>query len=162
MSSSPSDWNPLFSTGAEVAASLTGLVFVAISINLKNVVSTPGLPARAAESVAHFFSILLLCMIMLVPGETPRALGAATLILGLATWIFISILQWRRFGLFPHSTRLVVGTVLGQVDELCIVFGGIRLVTNHADGYLWIAAAFALALIAGVLGAWVLLIEILR
>jgi len=158
----PTDWNPLFSTGAEVAASLTGFVFVGISINLKNVVSTPGLPARAAESVAHLFLILLVCLLMLVPGETTHVLGDATLVLGVLWWIVVTFLHWRRFQIFPFGSRLLSGAILGQLDALCILIGGYRLATGHVDGYLWIAAAFAFALIAGVVGAWVLLIEILR
>jgi hypothetical protein len=44
-------------------------------------VKTPASP-RAGKSVAHLFSILLVCLLMLVSGETTHAFGAATLVLG--------------------------------------------------------------------------------
>ena len=49
-----SEWHTLLSVQAGAAATLTGLVFVAVSINLARIVETPGLIGRAAESIAHF------------------------------------------------------------------------------------------------------------
>jgi hypothetical protein len=90
-------------------------------------VKTPASP-RAGKSVAHLFSILLVCLLMLVSGETTHAFGAATLVLGA-----------------PGGSSSPSSTGTGRVDD-----------------YFWIAAAFDFALIAGVLGDWLLLIEILR
>jgi modulator of FtsH protease len=44
-------WHTFFSTQAEVSAALTGLVFVALSINLKQILSLPGLADRAGEAL---------------------------------------------------------------------------------------------------------------
>jgi hypothetical protein len=43
------EWNTLLAVQAGAAATLTGLVFVAVSINLAKIVAYPGLPSRAAE-----------------------------------------------------------------------------------------------------------------
>jgi hypothetical protein len=45
-----SEWQTLFAVQAGAAATLTGLVFVAVSINLAKIIVYPGLTARAAES----------------------------------------------------------------------------------------------------------------
>jgi hypothetical protein len=42
------DWQTLFAVQAGAAATLTGLVFVAASINLPRIIETPGLPGRDA------------------------------------------------------------------------------------------------------------------
>jgi hypothetical protein len=49
-----SEWNTLLSVRAGAAATLTGLVFVAVSINLSKILTFPGLPGRAAESLLQF------------------------------------------------------------------------------------------------------------
>jgi hypothetical protein len=42
-------WTGLASTVAEAAATLTGLVFVAVSINLRQILAYPHLPGRAGR-----------------------------------------------------------------------------------------------------------------
>jgi hypothetical protein len=52
---------------AEAAATLTGLVFVAVSINLAKIIAFPGLPSRAAESILQFLQVLFICTVALIP-----------------------------------------------------------------------------------------------
>lgn len=52
-----SEWQTLFSVEAESAATLTGLVFIAVSINLAKILASAGLPGRAAESIAQFLQV---------------------------------------------------------------------------------------------------------
>ena len=54
-----SEWSNLLSVQAEAAATLTGLVFVAVSINLTRVMAYPTLPGRAGESILQFLTIFL-------------------------------------------------------------------------------------------------------
>ena len=53
------DWSSYLSAQASAAASLTGLVFVAVSINLTRVISVPGLAGRAAESIIQLFGVFI-------------------------------------------------------------------------------------------------------
>jgi len=55
-----SEWQTLVAVQAGAAATLTGLVFVAVSINLARILETPGLSGRAAESILHFLQVF--CM----------------------------------------------------------------------------------------------------
>jgi hypothetical protein len=48
------EWYTLLAVQAGAAATLTGLVFVAVSINLAKIVVYPGLPSRAAKSILQF------------------------------------------------------------------------------------------------------------
>jgi hypothetical protein len=69
----PADWHDLFVASAGAAAALTGLIFVAVSINLAQILADSRLPTRAAETL----------VVLLPPSEachTPpsaRPLGAA-------------------------------------------------------------------------------------
>ena len=44
------EWQSLVEVQAGASATLTGLVFVAASINLARIIEAPGLPSRAALS----------------------------------------------------------------------------------------------------------------
>jgi hypothetical protein len=61
---------------AGVAAVLAGLVFVAVSINIDRILRVRGLPGRAGESVILFLSTLCQCVLVLIPHQPARALGA--------------------------------------------------------------------------------------
>lgn len=54
-----SEWQTFFAVQAEAAATITGLVFVAVSINLSKIIEVPGLSGRAAESIQHLLQIFL-------------------------------------------------------------------------------------------------------
>jgi hypothetical protein len=64
-----SEWQTLFAVQAGAAATLTGLVFVAVSINLAKIIEYPGLTARAAESILQFLQVFFICTALLIPGQ---------------------------------------------------------------------------------------------
>ena len=59
------EWSTLLTVEAESAATLTGLVFVAVSINLDRIMEYPGLPGRAAESILQFLQVFLISVVAL-------------------------------------------------------------------------------------------------
>jgi hypothetical protein len=62
-------------TGA--AAALTGLLFVAVSINLDKILKGSALlPARAAETLAMLLFVVISCALVLVPQDV-ELLGAS-------------------------------------------------------------------------------------
>ncbi len=62
---------------AEVGAiaALTGLIIVAVSINLQRILSFPQLPGRAAEMLIMLVGALLVCSFGLMPGQSVKQLG---------------------------------------------------------------------------------------
>jgi len=66
--------------GAGAAGTQTGLLFVAVSINLSRILEFPHLPDRAAGTLGLVMTILLTRILMLVPGRSragsPRPRGA--------------------------------------------------------------------------------------
>jgi hypothetical protein len=157
-------WSNYLSVQAEAAATLTGLVFVAVSINLSRVLAIPGLTGRAAESMMQLFGVVIISTTALIPRQPQVALGMEILILGLLLWLVQTVLQLhyltrktghpRRWGI----TR-IVQTQLANVP-FCI--SGILLLRGSGAGMYWMAPGCIFSLFAGVASAWVLLVEILR
>ena len=91
-------WHDFFLAMAGTAGVLTGLVFVAVSINLQEIVSEPGsgLPGRAAEALILLVGVLTASVLLLVPGQGRGIVGALVLAVGLATWGCVVVVQLRR------------------------------------------------------------------
>ena len=78
------NWHDFYVTMATASASLIGLLFVALSINL-DAVSGPSrddLRAFAEQAFASFTVVLLIAAIFLVPTGGPSSIGVACLVLG--------------------------------------------------------------------------------
>jgi len=54
---------------------LTGLIFVAVSINLAQILADRKQPTRAAETLSILVGLVLLSVFMLVPGQGRIVLG---------------------------------------------------------------------------------------
>ena len=73
----------LFLAAAGASAALTGLLLVAISINLDRILQGRGLPGRAGEAMVLLVAVLVVSMLGLVPGQSPTMLGTELLGTGL-------------------------------------------------------------------------------
>ncbi len=157
-------WSTYLSAQASASASLTGLVFVAVSINLTHVISVPGLVGRAAESIIQLFGVFIISTTMLVPGQSVFALGVEILALAGTFWTLQVILQAiymrRRKG---HPLLwLVSRMVQTQLSSIPFFASGVLLIRGSPAGLYWLVPGCILSLVAGVLNAWVLLVEIVR
>ena len=158
------DWCTYLAVQAGAAATLTGLVFVAVSINLSRVLSTPGLTGRAGESILQLFGVLLVSTSVPIPRQPTVALGIEILVLGAALCLIQTVLQFRHMAYRTgHPLRWLIVRMV-QTQFACIPFcvSGILLLLGSYAGFYWLAPGFAFSLIAGVASAWVLLVEILR
>lgn len=61
----PAAWSGFGATVAEVAATLAGLLFVAVSINLRQILAFPNLPGRAAATLITFATVLAPAAVLL-------------------------------------------------------------------------------------------------
>jgi len=97
MSSLPmNDWQAAYTTIAEVAATLTGLLFVSVSVKL-NVASDEErrwMLMIAKRSFMDFLAVLAVALLFLVPAVSPYVIGWAILWLGIlrAVW---HVSHWR-------------------------------------------------------------------
>jgi hypothetical protein len=64
-------------------------------------------------------------------------------------------------GAFPRRGRLSRQAVI-LLGTLPLVIGGVSIIAGVGGGLYWTAAGMLAAIAAGILNAWVLLVEILR
>jgi hypothetical protein len=158
------DWSNFLIAEAAAAATLTGLVFVSVSINLPRILSFPGLPGRAAESLWQLFGALIVSTTMLIPGQPISAIGWELLVIGTALWVAQLTLQIRNIRANPDHPRswFVLRMLLSQLATLPFCVAGLSVLTGFPGGFYWMVPGFIFSFVAGVTSAWVLLVEILR
>ena len=157
-------WIPYFSAVASVAAALTGLVFVAVSINLAPIVKQVWLTDRAAESLMQLMGAAIVATLALIPRQLGGAfgletLGAATLLWLVQTRLQVRYMRARKDHPLHWATVRIVQTQLAYVP---LAVGGVLLAAAQPAGYYWIVPGLTFSLLVGVANAWVLLVEILR
>ena len=148
---------------AGATGALTGLVFVAISINLARILDNPGLPARAGQTIIVLANALLASLVALAAHPSPTQLGIALLVLGPGA----AGGPRRSRPTEPGRRRALehrhLGPVLlGQLATLPFIVAGITVWAGAGGGMTWLLVGVVLALICGIANAWVLLVEILR
>jgi putative effector of murein hydrolase LrgA (UPF0299 family) len=156
-------WHAFFQGAIGASAALTGLLFVAISINLDQILKYPQLPGRAAGTLGALLASLAVSGFALAPGQNYRALGWEIIGVGIvvalqALWV---TLGWRRA---PDQKRTWILAHLASLFLPALVFivGGASMVAKSGGGLYWILAATLLVFVLSSLNAWVLLVEIKR
>jgi len=155
-------WHDFFVAEAGASAALAGLVFVAVSINVANIVHEPRLATRAGVTVTLLLNILLISTVALISQIDPRILGGLVLVISGSLWIFVVATAMRQGVDRERKAQWVFHAGLLQVALLPLLIGGVILATGGETGLIWVAAGFVLSFCVAVLNAWVLLIEILR
>ena len=145
------------------AAALAGLIFVAISINLREILAGAGLPGRAGEGVMTLVVVLLAAALLLVPEQGTVALGLEWCGLALGFWLVLLRVHLRARAVYEGKTPLYAGRiVLHHSVVLLLLIAGLAAVLALPGGLYWIVAATLWGILVGVTDAWVLMVEILR
>jgi hypothetical protein len=160
MESSPfNQWNDFFVAEAGASAALAGLLFVAVSINLAQILKFSHLPTRAIEALATVLAVLVMSTFALVPGQSPFALGVEITVTALILWVIqlIALLKTRGSG-YETALRLV----LNQVPPIPFVIAGVLVCIGTPTAMYWMVPGTLLCILSGVYCAWILLVEIQR
>jgi modulator of FtsH protease len=156
-------WSDLYVAMAGAAAALLGLLFVAVSINLEQVLRVSWLPLRAGETLGVLVVLLATAVFVLVPGQSPTALGLELAGTGLVLIGADGALRIRR-GRPPGAPArsIVVPAVIVACTGVPLVLAGATLVAGDGGGLYWTVPALLAGFAGAVSNAWVLLVEILR
>lgn len=155
-----SNWTGFLSIAAGVMATLTGLIFVAVSINLSRILEIPGVSDRAAEAILQLLGALIICMIALIPDQSNAVLGTEIAVSGLVIWTFLVRFQYRSAA--SHEHRPTASFIISHLVPIPFIVAGVSLAIGAFGGLYWLAAGVIYAMTIGVSNAWVLLVEILR
>ncbi len=159
-----SNWESFFSAQVGASATLAGLIFVGLSINLTKIMSYPGLLGRTGEGLALLLAVLIISSLLLVPGQSLLLLGAEVLVGGLIVWTAIVLLQLKSLRHLqpPQRRGFPVRVLIGQLATLPLVIAGVIVLTQGDTGFYWIVPAVLFCFLGALLDAWVLLVEINR
>jgi hypothetical protein len=156
------EWTDLFVASAGASAALTGLLFVAVSLNIKDILENEVLPARALQTLLLLLSAVVVSLVGLVPGQSAMALGVELLVfaLGFGGWaivLAVRSMEGTRQYIHPlfHFGLITPGTVPPMI-------GAVSLIAHSGGGLYWTAGGIVGALLGAAVNAWVLLVEILR
>jgi hypothetical protein len=159
------EWQTFYFALGTAAATLTGLLFVAVSLHLEQVVGKehPEIRAVAYKTLVGFVNLLFISLYFLMPRVTPLALAGALLvttlvaatILGRQTPLAVHLIQrtwgWRRF-----FWRFV----LPEICQAGIVVVAILLYVGQTAALPWLVPLLLLLLGSQVLNAWDLLVQV--
>lgn len=156
-------WSGFMSVAAGLAATLSGLVFLAVSINLQQVIRTPGVSTLALESLTQLLGAMIIALLALTPGQTAVMLGAEVTLLTCVLWLLQTKWQLSFLRQQKRPWRWAANRFFRtQLACLPLFFAGVTLWSGHLKGSFWFAPGMPAAFIAGVTNAWVLLVTIVR
>ena len=75
------EWDTFAVVVGGSAGALVGLLFVAISIHAARMAASPDLRGRAAQTLVIFAALLLIALLLAIPEQSQRVLGAEFLLL---------------------------------------------------------------------------------
>jgi hypothetical protein len=145
------------------AAVLSGLLFVAMSINIERIMGIVTLPSRAAGTLVLFVIPLLIGTWILIPEQSSMVLGVELVATGLLGGGLVLRLNRPSKRAAEETWGAWLGSYVPSIMVAVLtVLGGITLIAERGGGLYWVAPAVVIALLTGLTGAWVLLVEILR
>jgi hypothetical protein len=162
-------WQNFFAAEVGAAAALTGLIFVAISINLNRIIGHPALPGQAGDALCKLGAILVIATIGLVPGMRLETTGALIGLVGLVAWLGCTVPQIRllrrrlpEWNWLAHRRWILRRVITTQCATIPLMIAGISLVVDRGGGLYWLLPGVIFSFVGGIIGAWILLVEISR
>lgn len=153
-------WQSLFAMTGGAGAALTGLVFVAVSLNASAILASGALRRIAAQALILLMTPLTTSVIVLLP-EVPLDLLAALLVLA-GCALGLGLLRiGRRIELLgeSHVTQVLGHLTPNFVTSALIVVAGAWLWWFGDAGLYWLVPAQWIALVGGVTAAWLFVIN---
>ncbi|HET9000511.1 MAG TPA: hypothetical protein VFP86_12765 [bacterium] len=153
-------WHDFYLLVGGAAATLVGLMFVAISLGSRLITqeSLPALRVFVDPTLIHFIYVLVIATVVVLPTLTRNALGVLLIIVGLLS--FARALRMVPF-MYQQTRKHVVDAhdwvwhlIAPSVSYLMVGGAGIGLVLGVDLAFNGLAFASILLLVAGIRNAW--------
>jgi len=153
-------WTDLAVIAGSASGALTGLLFVAVSLNRDRLAGHPALQSQAGVTLVLFLLPLITSMVLVIPGTPSWVLGLELVTIAIASAVIMGVISP---GKPPEGDEpeAVLARLLARFSPnlltmlLVLVAGAIELA--GADGLYWLAPALIAALVTGVANAWLFL-----
>ena len=158
-------WSEFFVAAAGAAAALAGLIIVAMSVSIDDVVKIPGMTSRAATAIAMLVLVTVVALAGLIPSQSDQAFGIEVLVLSLVGMVFALQSLWVLVRHSASSRRLIESVIkagVSLVPFVAFAVGAVLVIADIPGGVHLIAFGSIAAFMAAVIAAWVMLVEIRR
>jgi hypothetical protein len=164
MATDPSAWTEFAAAMVAASSALAGLIFVALSINLERILHLPGISDVALEGVVALTVVLIASIVVLTPGLPVNALAGALVAIGICELALIGWLLRRTLLVADVEFRMkrVQMALVSGTPGVLFAISGLTLAAGSVWCLYWLVPASIAGIVAGVVNAWVLLIEIKR
>ena len=157
----PDQWHDFFVMVGGGAVVLTGLVFVALSLNVNVVTQDATHRYRAIDTLTAMTGIFVICAFALMGGQDHRAVGIEWLVvaaISIAVYLHGYVQAVRRGGsiVWLRGRRILVAAVL----YLTQLVGAALLVADRIAGLYVAAVAMVVALTFMISSAWLLVVGV--
>jgi hypothetical protein len=157
----PADWQGFAEMTGAASGALTGLLFVAVSLNATRIAGHKGLRASAAQTLLMFLVPLAMSMALLAPGQAHWALGGELIALGVVASAVLMSIASIKHGL-GDDDQLLISIFNRKTASFCVMLmlgaSGVALVLGADAGLYLLLPASLVAFVSGVLNAWYFLL----
>jgi hypothetical protein len=156
----PERWRDLYVMLGGASAALAGLVFVGLSIHARAVAADPLHRMRGRNLTAGIIYITLVSALLLIPGQSTRALGAELIVGGcMIGGLFAQpLVQFRDLLGRDLAFRMLLAVTACALS----VAAGASLIADGGGGLYLLVPATVLGVVLNVFGAWSLLLGLAR
>ena len=157
----PADWHDFADMIGGASGALTGLLFVAVSLNASRIAGRSGLRASAAQTLVLFITPLVFAAALLVPHQPDWVLGTELITTGVLAGLVMSVNHHVKLGVGDEEQRLIsifnrpAPSVTAMV---LVVASGALLAAGQDAGLYLLFPATIVAFVSGVLNAWLFLL----
>jgi hypothetical protein len=160
------EWQVFYATIAASAATLVGLLFVSMSLNVGMFSDTEniGLKKLASQTLLNFLYAIVFAIIFLIPRQGPIGLGLPLMCVGIVGLIktvsnLCALFSNPPRGILRRTTFVRAGMALVAFLALIIV-SFLVMVRANANSLYWLVAPMILLLISASANTWSLLMGV--
>ena len=107
---------------------------------------------------------MIVALLLVVPAQARGGLGGELIATAVFAWATAGVIDHRagRSEYEPAWSRPLTRVVPMAVSGTCVIVAGVSEVAGTGGGLYWLVPATVLAIVAGLVNTWVLLVEIMR
>jgi hypothetical protein len=156
----PEAWRGFGEAIAGLSGTLTGLLFVAVSLKSDILAKSISLRSRAAQTLVLFMTSVLVAIVLAAP-QPPAGIGPELLVISAVTGAVLFVLD-RRAGHDSESrvARYIEAASPNLLTAVLVAIGGLTYIVDAGGGLYWLIPAVVASLVGGVINAWLFLVSV--
>ena len=155
-------WQAFFGAVAAASAALAGLLFIALSLNIRAMAKDATFLARAREAFGGFLCLLVLALVALIPGQSHRILGAELVAFALIVVGFSVVLQGSTVRSLPGGRRgrWVLRLLPLNLGTISLFIAGVSTILARYGGLFWVVPTVIVYFVWAFFTIWSLIVQI--